>query len=198
MWDDVFKDAALVVVDPQKGFSDQCNELPVPGASGLIPILNRLLIMPWKIIYATQDWHPANHCSFKRNGGPYPTHCVKDTKGAEFLDGLYSERFHAIFRKGFRSEQDAYSPHLDNPGFIASLLSRVKAVYVAGICTNICVFETAFDLYTCGVKPTKILEDACVSLGLPQDNPYEPDKVKKKAVDMGIKYVKAVDVLPLL
>ena len=30
----------------------------------------------------TVDWHPYNHCSFKRNGGTLPQHCIQDTPGA--------------------------------------------------------------------------------------------------------------------
>ena len=34
-----------------------------------------------KIIF-TVDWHPYNHCSFKRNGGEWPVHCLQFTPGA--------------------------------------------------------------------------------------------------------------------
>ena len=33
-------------------------------------------------IIFTIDWHPYNHCSFKKDGGEWPTHCVQDTPGA--------------------------------------------------------------------------------------------------------------------
>lgn len=33
-------------------------------------------------IVFTIDWHPYNHCSFKKNGGEWPVHCVQDTPGA--------------------------------------------------------------------------------------------------------------------
>lgn len=34
-----------------------------------------------KIIFAI-EWHPYNHCSFKRYGGEFPSHCVQFTPGA--------------------------------------------------------------------------------------------------------------------
>lgn len=34
-----------------------------------------------KIIF-TGDWHPYNHCSFKKYGGEYPHHCIQYTPGA--------------------------------------------------------------------------------------------------------------------
>lgn len=36
----------------------------------------------------TADWHPANHCSFKRNGGEWNDHCVQFSKGAAIHDLL--------------------------------------------------------------------------------------------------------------
>lgn len=33
-------------------------------------------------IIFTVDWHPYNHCSFKKNGGMWPVHCVQFTPGA--------------------------------------------------------------------------------------------------------------------
>jgi len=198
MWDDTFKSSALIVVDAQRGFSEQCpDELPVPGALDIIPTLNRLLMMPWKVVYATQDWHPLTHCSFQP-GGPYPIHCVRNSEGAEFLLGLFTDRFHAIWRKGFRQDRDAYSAHLDNPGFCSSLYGYVKNIYLCGICTNICVFETASDFRNAGFGNVFIIEDASASLDLPEDNPYCPAVVRQKAIDAGIKFVKASELLPVL
>jgi nicotinamidase-related amidase len=34
-----------------------------------------------KIVF-TVDWHPISHCSFKKNGGIWPQHCVQYTPGA--------------------------------------------------------------------------------------------------------------------
>lgn len=33
-------------------------------------------------IILTTDWHPYNHCSFKKYGGIWPSHCVQYTPGA--------------------------------------------------------------------------------------------------------------------
>lgn len=32
-------------------------------------------------VMVTKDYHPSNHCSFKENGGQWPTHCVVGTAG---------------------------------------------------------------------------------------------------------------------
>src|SRR5213076_1091243 len=96
--------SALVVVDVQCGFTALCPaELPVPGGLDIMPRVNELLALPWKRIDASQDWHPPDHRSFLgRADNLYPPHCVAGTRGAEFLPGLRTERFHCIWRKGFQ------------------------------------------------------------------------------------------------
>jgi nicotinamidase/pyrazinamidase len=186
----MYKNSAFIVVDAQRGFSDLCpEELPVPGAFAIMPIINNLLVLPWKYKFATQDWHPKDHCSFKEFGGLYPPHCVQNTDGARFLPGLKQEEFHAIFRKAFRKNKDAYSFFVDHP-HLKQGLHGLDAIYLTGICTNICVYETAMDLskYVPHV-PTYIIEDACATLSLPEDNPYCPSVVKGKAMSNGIGYI---------
>src|SRR5580692_10054631 len=92
---------ALVVVDVQKGFTSLCPaELPVPGGLEIVPKINELLDLSWARVDATQDWHPPDHRSFLgQRDNLYPPHCVMNTPGAEFVPGMKSERFHAIWRK---------------------------------------------------------------------------------------------------
>src|SRR4051794_37060490 len=109
---------ALLVVDAQQGFSPLCpEELPVPGALEIVPRVNRLLALPWSRIDASQDWHPADHRSFLgRADNLYPPHCLQGTRGAEFLPGLQTERFHAIWRKGYLRDVEAYAVTAQHPG----------------------------------------------------------------------------------
>src|SRR4051812_162604 len=135
------KNSAFIVIDAQRGFSELClNELPVPGALEIVPVINKLLALSWKYKFATQDWHPANHCSFKEQGGPYPPHCVQNTDGSRFLPGLKQEEFNAILRKGYKQDKDAPSPLRDHH-HLKQGLQGLEAIYLAGICTNICVYE---------------------------------------------------------
>src|SRR5207244_4089662 len=154
--------SALLVVDAQRGFTSLCPaELPVPGGLEIVPAVNRLLERPWARIDASQDWHPPDHCSFLgRRDNLYPPHCVMGTPGAEFLPGLRSERFHAVWRKGFDRDRDAYAITAQHPGF-AELLraSGVGTIVVCGIATNICCFFTARDLRRAGFV-VLLVEDA--------------------------------------
>src|SRR5438552_19104901 len=104
-------ETCLLVVDTQRGFTTLCpKELPVPGGLEIVPNINRLLELSWARIDASQDWHPPDHCSFfGQRDNLYPPHCVAGTTGVDFLPGLNTNRFHAIWRKGFHRDADAYA-----------------------------------------------------------------------------------------
>lgn len=194
---EMFTRSILVVVDVQNGFSELCpEELPVPGTLDIIGKIDRLLGMPFRGIYATQDWHPADHSSFLAQGGPYPPHCVTGTFGAEFVKGLWTQKFHGIFRKGFRRDVDSYSAANDHPSFVKIHDQKpYEPIFVVGVCTNICVYETACDLRK-ECHDVRIIEDACACLELPNDHAYNAVAVKQKAKSLGIKYVDSSSILP--
>src|SRR5438093_8827861 len=141
MTSDRFRTAALLVVDAQRGFTTLCpDELPVPGGVEIVPAVNRLLELPWARVDATQDWHPPDHCSFLgRRDNLYPPHCVMGTPGSEFLPGLHTEAFHAIWRKGFQRDFEAYALTAQHPYFGTLLFAeQIQTVVICGIATNIC------------------------------------------------------------
>src|SRR5262245_51856205 len=116
-------ESALLVVDAQRGFTELCpKELPVPGGLAIVPNVNRLLELPWRRIDASQDWHPPDHRSFHGNrDGFYPPHCVAGTWGADFLPDLRTDRFHAVWRKGFDADFEAYALTAQHSGYPALL-----------------------------------------------------------------------------
>ena len=160
---------SLLVVDAQRGFSSLCPaELPVPGALELVPALNRLLAMPFARIDFSQDWHPADHCSFHgRRDSLYPPHCVIGTPGSEFLPGLNVGRAHAIWRKGYDSNVEAYAVTAQHPAFAAFLTaSGIRTVVVAGVARNICCHFAALDLRRAGLEVVMPL-DATAGIDVP-------------------------------
>src|SRR5262245_37770325 len=161
--------ASLLVVDVQCGFTPlRPDELPVPGGVAILPAVNRLMAMPWRRIDASQDWHPPDHCSFHgQRDNLYPPHCVAGTPGAEFLPGLDTHRFHAVWRKGYERDVEAYAVTAQHPGFAAMLrASGVDAVVVCGIAANVCCFFAARDLRAAGFD-VWLAEDASAGLDLP-------------------------------
>src|SRR5438105_5850602 len=164
-----FHTSALLVVDMQRGFTVLCpDELPVPGGLEIVPAINLLLERPWARIDASQDWHPPDHCSFLgRRDNLYPPHCVMGTPGAEFLPGLRSERFHAVWRKGYRRDADAYAVTAQHPGLPALLRAEgVSAVAVCGIAAIICCFFAARDLRKASLR-VLLVKDASAGIDVP-------------------------------
>src|ERR1700730_10398172 len=132
--------AGLLVVDPQQGFTElRPQELPIPGGLAIMPNVNRLLDLSWARIDASQDWHPPDHCSFLgQRDNLYPPHCVQGTRGAEFLPGLHTERFHVIWRKGYQRDADAYAVTAQHPALPALLRAGgIRTVLVCGLAANI-------------------------------------------------------------
>lgn len=81
---------AFIIVDVQRDFCEG-GVLAARNTYSLITPLNA--VIAWCIQHGitcvfTRDWHPANHCSFQSQGGPWPSHCVQGTIGAEFASGL--------------------------------------------------------------------------------------------------------------
>jgi nicotinamidase/pyrazinamidase len=188
-------ETALIVVDMQRGFSPLCpDELPMAGSLELIPRINQLLELNWRQIHASQDWHPANHRSFLGNrDNHYPPHCVQGTPGCEFLPGLHTHRFHAIWRKGFDSEFEAYAVTAQHPEFGALLvLGGIKRVFICGLATNICCYSTARDLRHEHLN-VAIIEDASAGIDIPSANLFQ-EQAKEEGLKIGISYVTSAQV----
>jgi nicotinamidase/pyrazinamidase len=187
---------SLLVVDAQQGFTTLCpKELPVAGGVEIVPNVNRLLGVPWKRIDASQDWHPPNHCSFLgRKLNLYPPHCVMGTSGAEFLPGLHTERLHAIWRKGFEPDFEAYAVTAQHPAFADTLRgSGVSTVVICGIATNICCFFAARDLRQCGFH-ILMVEDASAGIDVPAAGLFQA-QAKREGEQLGIQYVGTSELL---
>lgn len=184
------RESALLVVDVQRGFTTLCpDELPVPGALEIIPVINRLLALDWGRIDASVDWHPPDHRSFLGQADNlYPRHCVQNTPGAEFVPGLDTVRLHTIWRKGYRRDFEAYAVTAQHPAMFALYReARITTVAVCGIATNICCFFAARDFRRAGFR-VLIIEDACAGIDIPAAGLLQ-SKAKEEGIGVGIEYV---------
>ena len=103
------ENTALLLIDLQNDFCPG-GSLAVAEGDRVIPIANAL--MPYfKMIIATQDWHPENHVSFI---SLWPVHCVQNTLGAALHSELNISRITKIFKKGTDQHIDSYSAFYDN------------------------------------------------------------------------------------
>ncbi len=163
---------ALIVVDVQNDFLPG-GSLAVPGGDEVVPELNHYIAafqakrLP---IFATRDWHPPNHCSFKAYGGPWPPHCVAGSTGAAFAPGLELPASIAVITlKGTEPDRDAYS------GFERTDLdARLRAVgvhrlFVGGLATDYCVINTVKDGLALGYA-VFLLQDAIRAVNVQPDD----------------------------
>lgn len=170
---------ALILVDIQNDFCPG-GALAVATGDAVVAPAN-LLAARYPVVVATQDWHPAGHRSFASTHGlpPFtphespgigpvlwPDHCVAGTPGAELHPALDLRPVQAVLRKGTRAGVDSYSAFLENdratPTGLAGYLRAlgVRAVALAGLATDYCVYHTAVDALAQGYAVT-LHADAC-------------------------------------
>jgi nicotinamidase/pyrazinamidase len=143
---------ALVVVDVQNDFLPG-GALAVAKGDAVVPALNRYLAR-WREkglpVFATRDWHPADHCSFQERGGPWPAHCVAGTRGAEFAPGLVVPIDAVVISKGDARDRDAYSGFEGTDLHERLRRAGVRRVFVGGLATDYCVLATVKDAVRLG------------------------------------------------
>ena len=105
-----------------------------------------------------RDHHPADHSSFKEQGGIWPSHCVAGTHGGEIHEALMPYvREELTFDKGCDKDTEQYSGFegVNNAeqahGERLELLDTTD-VYVCGIATEYCVRNTCEDLMKAGYR----------------------------------------------
>ncbi len=152
---------ALIVVDVQNDFLPG-GSLAVPGGDEVVPVLNQYIDLFSEEqcpIFFTRDWHPADHRSFAPQGGPWPPHCVANTRGAAFSGDLRIPVDALIISKATDTEHDAYSAFAGT-GLKKTLLAfGVRRVFVGGLATDYCVLRTVLDALKAGFE-TVLLTDA--------------------------------------
>jgi nicotinamidase/pyrazinamidase len=145
---------ALLIIDFQNDFTPG-GALAVPDGDAIAARINALSASgDYDLVVATRDWHPADHSSFKVNGGPWPVHCVAGTAGAELHPDLDQTRIDVIVDKGQDVDTDGYS------GFAGTDLDEllrergITQVTVVGLATDYCVKNTALDALRAGFAVT--------------------------------------------
>lgn len=156
---------ALVLVDVQNDFLPG-GSLAVSRGDAILPKLDAYLALARAAripVFATRDFHPPNHCSFRERNGPWPPHCVEGTPGAELSPSLHLPEGSRIIDKGSDPERDAYSG-FDGTDLDASLRELgIERIFVGGLATEYCVLETVRDARALGYEVV-LLEDATMAI----------------------------------
>ena len=175
------KGDALIIVDVQNDFLPG-GALGVTDGDKIIAPLNTYISkfseqnLP---VFATRDWHPLKHCSFKEQGGPWPPHCVANTDGAKFAASLNLPENVHIISKAVYKDNDAYS------GFGGTNLHGrltdmgIKRVFIGGLATDYCVKATIEDALNHGYK-VYYLRDASRAVNVnPNDGKDAEERMKR-------------------
>jgi nicotinamidase/pyrazinamidase len=170
--------SVLLLTDIQPDFMPG-GALPVEEGDLIVEPVRRLATSGlFRLILATQDWHPPEHVSFARNhpgkrpfdvidlyGYPqvlWPDHCVQGTTGASIHGGMPMDKVAAIVRKGMDPECDSYSAFRNNwnargerprTGLAGYLREReVEEVFLCGLARDFCVKWSAEDATDAGFR----------------------------------------------
>ncbi len=189
-----WKKGSLAVAGTDKAFVDNIHEM------------TKKLKAKGRPVFATQDWHPADHVSFHTNHpgkNPFelieiegksqvlwPPHCVQNSENAKVL--LDNSLFLEIVKKGRNPKYDSYSGFQDDGGQKTELEQILKKngitkVVVYGIATDYCVKATAIDAAAAGFDVV-VIESLCRGVA--------PDTSKKALSEMkekGVVILKDLD-----
>jgi nicotinamidase/pyrazinamidase len=182
----------LIVVDVQRDFFS--GPMKAHDAARIVQPLNAAIGLAESkgmVVVFTQDWHPPDHWSFKENGGPWLTHCVMKTPGAELVSDIERPPTSAVFKFGVYPDTLGYSP-LENTALDLIVSSpQVRTVYVAGIALEYCIQATCLGILERG-KRTVALETAIAAA---TDNLEEIEKVWSSLVKKGVVREKRISAL---
>ncbi len=175
---------AVLVVDVQGDFTQLMNgSLAVEGTDQAY--LNQVTAETRRLkslgfpVFATQDWHPADHISFvtmHQGHAPFdvidlngtdqilwPPHCIQNTPNAEVL--VDNDLFEAIVKKGMDPQYDSYSGFFDDGAHdtgLDALLKKqgIKHLILFGLTTDFCAKATAMDARSLGYG-VKLIQNLC-------------------------------------
>jgi len=182
---------ALIVVDVQNDFLPG-GALAVPAGDEVVPVLNRYLQrfqargLP---VYATRDWHPPDHCSFRDQGGPWPPHCVAGSPGAEFAADLALPEDAVVISKATAPDREAYSGFQDTDLAGRLRAQGVRRLFVGGLATDYCVLNTVRDALAAGFEVV-LLEDAVRAVDL---HPGDGERALEEMRDQGARVIRLAD-----
>lgn len=163
--------SALIIVDVQKDFVEG-GALAVAGGQALVPKINDLLEAgSYDHVVASRDWHDSG----SDNGGHFadkpdyvdtwPAHCVADTPGAEYADGLNLDLVNTHLIKGMDAPAySAFEGSTDGVRLNDLLFDHdVTKIDIVGIATDHCVRATALDAQEEGYD-VRVLTDLVVGV----------------------------------
>lgn len=186
--------SALVIVDVQNDFLPG-GALAVPNGDSVIGPLKKYIQLFTRRslpVFATRDWHPKEHVSFRERGGLWPPHCIQKTWGAEISSMLNLPPSVRIIDKAFSPERDAYSGFQETALDIELHRLGVRRLFIGGLATDYCVKMTVLDAIDLGFE-TVLLVDAIKGVDV---HAGDSEKAVEEMILKGAIGIALSDVLP--
>ncbi len=155
----------LIVVDMQNDFITMA--LGTPEAVAIVPKV-KAKIEEYKSrgdeIIFTRDTHGEDYLETAEGKNLPVAHCIKDTKGWEIADGLYTEGARIIDKPNFGW------PYWD--------LEDLREVEMVGLCTDICVVSNALIIKAQFPEIEVTVDSACCAGVTPESHKAALDTMK--------------------
>ncbi len=168
---DLIPGDALVAVDIQNDFFSG-GSLAVYGAEEILPVMNQYIeiFQSRKLpVFATRDWHPDGHCSFRAQGGPWPVHCVVGSKGALFHPDLRLTDYAIVISAATEPDKEAYSGFEGTDMNDRLQAAGIHRLFIGGLATDYCVLNTIKDALKYGYE-VFLLMDAIKAVNVNPDD----------------------------
>ena len=171
----------LLIVDAQNDFIEG-GALPVAGGRDAMNRLAEYIknnYQKYSLIAFTADWHPQSHCSFTKNNGQWPTHCVQFSNGAAIyqplLDVLDENNIdYVVLTKGTNEDREEYSIFKNSASKMTltkyNEANKFEFVDVAGLALDYCVKDSIMDgkkVFT--NSKFRLLKDCTAAIGSPEE-----------------------------
>jgi len=184
---------ALLVVDVQNDFLSG-GSLAVSDGEQAIPPLSRcidIFLQHGQPIYATRDWHPEHHCSFREQGGPWPVHCVAGSAGADFAPGLGLPSSSMFVSKATLPDKDVHSGFEGTPLHGQLMMYGVKRLFIGGLSIDDCVLNTVRDALKLGYQ-VFLLSDAVRAVDV---NAGDDERAIAAMITLGASSIASADLI---
>ena len=136
---------ALLIIDFQNDFTEG-GALAVPDGDAIAGRVSELIDSgEFALVVATRDWHPADHASFREQGGPWPPHCVQGSTGAELHPSLPRDKVDLVVDAGYERSLEGYSAFEETNLERELRVRGVDELTIVGLATDYCVSATAAD-----------------------------------------------------
>jgi nicotinamidase/pyrazinamidase len=162
---------ALLIADVQSDFLPG-GALGISGGDEILPVLlsyMRRFQSEGLPIFLTRDWHPVDHCSFRRQGGPWPVHCVAGSHGSLPPPSFQAPSSAVIIYKAIDANQEAYSAFEGTPLHRHLQALGVRRLFIGGLATDYCVLNTVKDARALGYEVC-LLRDAIRAVNVHPDD----------------------------